>query len=108
MLLSTFIVFTTFFTKSIASELSKLQLVSSTQLSYIVKIVAEVIIDIKFNIKITGDDCKDKEEYCEWGPDCNVELVKENCPKYCNECNGFKSIRTDDQHGIYIDKIVLR
>ena len=84
MLLSTFIVFTTFFTKSIASELSKLQLVSSIQQSYI-KIVAEVIINIKLNIKITGDDCKDKEEYCEWGPDCNVELVKENCPKYCNK-----------------------
>ena len=63
---------------------------------------------IEFFHKIIGDDCMDKEEYCEWGPDCDVELVKENCPKYCNLCDGFKSSRMDDQQGLYIDNMIAK
>ena len=48
-------------------------------------ILAKFITVIKLFFKIIGNDNHDKEEYCEWGPDCNVELVKENCPKYCNK-----------------------
>jgi len=46
--------------------------------------------------------CIDKEEYCEWGPDCDVTMVKENCPKYCNLCDRFKSSRPDNEQGIAV------
>ena len=39
-------------------------------------------------------------------PDCNVNLVKENCPDYCNNCDIFESRRIIDQNGMYFDIIV--
>ena len=61
---------------------------------------------MKLRIKIVDEDCIDKEEYCEWGPDCDIMMVKENCPNYCNLCDRSKSGRPDNQQGFYIYSIV--
>ena len=63
---------------------------------------------MKLCMKIADEDCIDKEEYCEWGPDCDVTMVKENCPKYCNLCDRFKSSRPDNQQGYYILSILQK
>ena len=55
---------------------------------------------------ITVEECNDREEYCKMDPDCNVNLVKENCPDYCNNCDIFESRRIIDQNGMYFDIIV--
>ena len=33
-------------------------------------------------------ECKDKEPWCAFYPDCSNEDVKIACPKYCSICKG--------------------
>ena len=34
-------------------------------------------------------ECKDKEPWCDFNPDCGNEDVKTACPKHCSTCEGY-------------------
>ena len=34
-------------------------------------------------------ECKDKEIWCAFNPDCSNEDVKTACPKHCSICQGY-------------------
>ena len=41
-------------------------------------------------ILILAKKCRDLKEYCTLNPDCEIEIVKKNCPKYCNLCEDLE------------------
>ena len=44
----------------------------------------------KFLVYLLADiQCKDKEAWCAFHPDCSNEDVKIACPKHCSTCQGY-------------------
>ena len=57
---------------------------------------------------IVVKQCEDKEEYCTLNPDCELEIVKKNCPQFCNLCEEFEFARRNQEGETFMRLIVYQ